>query len=455
MNPDEIHHQFPSENKFRARFNGIRPDKLKMNFCIICFRDLPESEFPDGRILESCHHKSVICLDCLEESVVEGLDVDLPQVVGCPQCGVTMSANDVWRFSRARISERWAAFLFAATFNVDADHRCIRSEVMLRLTTKQECVICTETLPLSQFPDAGVTESCSHEPNTCLECVSRHFQSQLESRTWDQLRCPECPALLRYADVREYGTEATFQAYDSLTMRHAVSSDPNFRWCTAAGCSSGQVHSDGARSPMIVCNSCRGLSCFTHQSPWHEGVTCLEFDNPDAAENAHQIPIALTSSGFLSKIVNHRKRRMARENRKRFEVMVLAERQEFESRAHECRRELEPSRYERERQIEEARRIRARQQREESATTNLLNSDTKECPGKCGSRIERNGGCAHMTCWVPPSLLSQTIGLITWLTWIIRRFPVPTRVLLVMPRTLETNHATRAFFSPVHLHPSP
>ena len=106
MNSGEIFHQSPSQNKLRARFNETRPDKLRMNFCITCFRDLPESEFPGGRILESCYHKSVICLDCLEESVVESLNVHLPQVVGCPQCGVTMSANDVWRFSRARISER-------------------------------------------------------------------------------------------------------------------------------------------------------------------------------------------------------------------------------------------------------------------------------------------------------------------------------------------------------------
>ena len=268
---------------------------------------------------------------------------------------------------------------------------------MRRLTTKQDCVICTETLPLSQFPEAGVTESCSHESNTCLECVNRHIQSQLESRMWDQLKCPECPAILRYADIREYATEATFQVYDFLPMRHAVSSDPHFRWCTAAGCSCGQVHLDGARSPMVVCNSCQGLSCFTHQSPWHEGVTCLEFDNPDAAENARQTPNALTSSEFSSNIVNHRKRQMARENRQRFESIVLAKRQESEWRVHERRRELEPSRYERERQVEEARQIRARHQREESATTKLLNSDTKECPGKCGSRIERDGGCAHMT----------------------------------------------------------
>ena len=156
---------------------------------------------------------------------------------------------------------------------------------MLRLIKEQECVICVETLRVSQFPEAGVTDECSHESNTCLECISHHIQSQLESRRWDQLSCPECPVLLRYADVQKYATKETYHKYDFLTMKNAVSSDPNFRWCTAAGCNSGQVHSEGAESPLIICNSCRRMSCFTHQSPWHAGMTCLEFDNPQAAGN--------------------------------------------------------------------------------------------------------------------------------------------------------------------------
>lgn len=46
---------------------------------------------------------------------------------------------------------------------------------------------------------------------------------------------------------------------------------PNFRWCTAPGCRSGQVHTAGKKSPRMTCVKCKTDSCFTHQQPWIEG----------------------------------------------------------------------------------------------------------------------------------------------------------------------------------------
>lgn len=308
---------------------------------------------------------------------------------------------------------------------------------MLRLTKEQECVICVETLRVSRFPEAGVTDRCSHESNSCLECISRHIQSQLESRMWDQLSCPECPVLLRYADVQKYATKETFQMYDFHSMKKAVSSDPNFRWCTAAECSSGQVHPDGAESPLMICNSCRGLSCFTHQSPWHEGMTCLEFDNPQVVGNTPESSNAPNSWGFRSIIANtcdwnreitvggvtrketdqeKRDRQLAmrlfkeqeEEEKKRLRGIehmetqrveaAAAEQQELERRAREQQQEIERKRKERERQAREAQQIRVRRQTEESASNLLLQTNTKACPGGCGWRIEKDHGCDHMTC---------------------------------------------------------
>ena len=97
------------------------------------------------------------------------------------------------------------------------------------MAKEQECAVCVETLRGSNFLGARVTESCEHGPNTCLECTGRHIESQLETRMWNQLSCPECPELLGYAEVKKYASEATFQRYDSLTVRDGISSDPNFR----------------------------------------------------------------------------------------------------------------------------------------------------------------------------------------------------------------------------------
>lgn len=95
----------PWENSSPSFYQGS-PDNSRIIFCVICVGILPDSKFPDGRIAESCKHEPNVCLDCIEKSIVESLDNDLPQIIGCPQCGVTMSATDVWRFSETPTYQR-------------------------------------------------------------------------------------------------------------------------------------------------------------------------------------------------------------------------------------------------------------------------------------------------------------------------------------------------------------
>jgi IBR domain, a half RING-finger domain len=321
---------------------------------------------------------------------------------------------------------------------------------MIKAAKGRDCAVCADTLHESQFPETRVTQNCTHTPNTCLECIQRHIESQLETRLWNQLCCPECPALLEYADVEKYASKATFQRYDSLTLRDGIASDPDFRWCAASECNSGQVHSEGAESPLMICNSCRQLSCFTHQAPWHEGMTCVEFDAPDSAQGTSKALNYAGSGGLLSSLAemcgrnrevvvggvkrretDHEKmdrklamrlfqeqemtetkrlQKMEQENRKREETEELEPR-EIESRAREAQearerqqQELQQQREERQRQAREAKQKRAKRQQEDLASTTLLQANTKACPGNCGWRIEKNDGCDHMTCWSLPKL---------------------------------------------------
>lgn len=195
----------------------------------------------------------------------------------------------------------------------------------------------------------------------------------------------------------------------------------------------------------MICISCRSLSCFTHQTPWHEGMTCLEFDNPEAAQDTSETSIAPGRSGFLTSLAEMcgrnreiflggvRRRETDQEKKDRKMAMRLfkeqeeaervrlqrieqenksqaeaeeAERQENERLACEAQaererreRELRLQREEREREAREAQQSRVRRQKEESASTTLLQTNTKACPGKCGWRIEKKDGCDHMTCW--------------------------------------------------------
>lgn len=83
-----------------------RGNDSNLLICWACYRQLLASDFPDGYIVESCQHEPNICLDCIEKSIIESLDIDLPQIIGCPQCGNTMSAIDIWRLSGVKTFER-------------------------------------------------------------------------------------------------------------------------------------------------------------------------------------------------------------------------------------------------------------------------------------------------------------------------------------------------------------
>jgi hypothetical protein len=66
-----------------------------------------------------------------------------------------------------------------------------------------------------------------------------------------------------------------------LTLRHSRSAHPDFIWCLS--CDSGQIH-DGSKGPVVTCLACNSRACFDHKVPWHEGLTCRQYDGYDAVE---------------------------------------------------------------------------------------------------------------------------------------------------------------------------
>jgi hypothetical protein len=74
----------------------------------------------------------------------------------------------------------------------------------------QSCVVCAEEFeePKVSIRTAG---SCSHRTKTCGDCFSSWVASQIETVGWDQIRCPECPRLLSYDDIKSATTEEVFQ----------------------------------------------------------------------------------------------------------------------------------------------------------------------------------------------------------------------------------------------------
>ncbi|CAG8591784.1 18443_t:CDS:2 [Gigaspora margarita] len=142
-------------------------------------------------------------------------------------------------------------------------------------TTKLECSVCCEDYTTVQL----ISSVCNHN-DLCSTCIKRHIEAELNTKGSEILvRCPKsrCSIELTYDDVKRLAPKELFDRYDTLLLRAAIRKLPDFRWCKAAKCGSGQEHTTGDNLPIITCEACGAKSCFTHDVPWHRGLTCDEF----------------------------------------------------------------------------------------------------------------------------------------------------------------------------------
>ncbi|KAM7203977.1 hypothetical protein V8F33_001948 [Rhypophila sp. PSN 637] len=266
----------------------------------------------------------------------------------------------------------------------------------------QECIVCTDELPVSSFPSASVTNQCTHAPSTCLSCLATSIRTDLNSKLWSEIRCPECRATLSYDDVERFADKETNKRYQYLSARSAISASPNFIDCTA-GCEYGQVHDGGNAQPIVTCLLCQARSCFYHKSAWHENLSCEEFDemqrdpinfrsrfereNLEAEENARKKREQEAADWrFAQSLMDEETREIERERLKKEEEERLKKEKEERRRAME-----------REEKLRKEREKMAKRKAEEEASVKTIGVTTKPCP-KCEAPIEKRSGCSHMTC---------------------------------------------------------
>lgn len=65
-------------------------------------------------------------------------------------------------------------------------------------------------------------------------------------------------------------------SYDNLLTKKLNRSDPQYRECLAPDCPSGQIHA--GEGNVFVCTACGHHQCTVHNAPFHEDLTCEEYD---------------------------------------------------------------------------------------------------------------------------------------------------------------------------------
>lgn len=84
------------------------------------------------------------------------------------------------------------------------------------------CIICTEDFGGSIMPPGWISLACLHHPSVCCECLAKCIKSDLESKIWSQIKCPECKTLLIYEDIKRLADPETFSRYVQTSSKELM-----------------------------------------------------------------------------------------------------------------------------------------------------------------------------------------------------------------------------------------
>ncbi|CAG8689554.1 2851_t:CDS:2, partial [Dentiscutata erythropus] len=142
----------------------------------------------------------------------------------------------------------------------------------------KECDICVEKKSSSLF--LVITSKCKHSTNVCKDCVERHIETMLYEKGDVVIQCPfeGCKQVIEHNDVKRIASHELFERFDILSLRQALRKVPDFRWCKNSRCGSGQIHYQRDIAPIMTCKACGEKSCYTHDVPWHENMTCAQYE---------------------------------------------------------------------------------------------------------------------------------------------------------------------------------
>ncbi|KAG9089538.1 hypothetical protein FS749_001263 [Ceratobasidium sp. UAMH 11750] len=120
----------------------------------------------------------------------------------------------------------------------------------VRAIPRRTSSLCSICLDLSdEFPRRPPTTRCTHTATVCAPCLEQHISYAVLTNGSTTITCPdaECRQTLEFSDVKvgARNDKRCFARYETLILRRALQSEPNFVWCKNPQCDAGQVHESG------------------------------------------------------------------------------------------------------------------------------------------------------------------------------------------------------------------
>ncbi|KAG9674625.1 hypothetical protein KCU95_g11718, partial [Aureobasidium melanogenum] len=142
---------------------------------------------------------------------------------------------------------------------------------------KRTCFVCEIEKRINHFPNHKQVSSHEHDHNVCEPCYRSHLENEIDSKSWNEVACPECSITLTYKEVKTMTTARNFAKYEQACIRATLAADPDFRYCLSTTCKSGQLHPGGTDEPIFRCEHCGHKHCIVCEANWHQDQTCEDF----------------------------------------------------------------------------------------------------------------------------------------------------------------------------------
>jgi len=161
-----------------------------------------------------------------------------------------------------------------------------------------ECSVCYSLTPSKDY--LKISPSCKHDSSICTKCVHAHITGIVSGSSYavgasvSTMSCPSfgCLSRLTSSDLMAFLTKVEFNRWEEIAFQEWAEAQPEFRWCAATNCGSGQLIYGGEdENTFFHCAKCKATTCFKHRVQFHHGISCDEYDMLVASQDeiAHKL----------------------------------------------------------------------------------------------------------------------------------------------------------------------